>query len=113
MSKEVTFISNAGGCIVSKNILSHKGKLKWCVREQSMNNVDNGWRFLSDIDTDEYLSIADNMCVCDFNTVANIEPAILAIYNCEIGTDVELVEINGKKKFIDNNTGKDFIVGEE
>ena len=63
MSKEVTFISNAGGCIVSKNILSHKGKLKWCVREQSMNNVDNGWRFLSDIDTDEYLSIADNMCV--------------------------------------------------
>ena len=69
--------------------------------------------FLSDIDMGEYLTIADNMCVCDFNTVANIEPVILAIYNCEIGTDVKLVEINGKKKFIDNNTRKDFIVGEE
>ena len=48
-----------------------------------------------------------------FETLTNIEPAILAIYKCEIGTDVELVEINGKKKFIDNNTGEDFIVGEE
>lgn len=45
MSELVTFISNAGGSIVSKNILSHKGKLRWCVREESVNDVDNGWRF--------------------------------------------------------------------
>ena len=108
MSKVVTFIADAGGCIVSKNILDHKGKLKWCVREESLNNMDNGWRFFSDIDTDEYLSKADNMCICDFNTVANIEPAIIAIYNCEVGTDIELVEENGKKFFLDNNTGKIF-----
>ena len=105
MSEIVNFISNAGGCIVSKNILNHKGKLKWCVREESLNEVDNGWRFLSDIDTEEYLNKAENMCICDFNTVANIEPAILMIYNCKAGTDVELVEENGKKFFLDNNTG--------
>lgn len=105
MSEIVNFISNAGGCIVSKNILNHKEKLKWCVREESLNEVDNGWRFLSDIDTEEYLNKAENMCICDFNTVANIEPAILAIYNCKVGTDVELVEKDGKKKFIDNKTG--------
>ena len=45
MNKVVTFIPDAGGSIVSKNILSHKGKLKWCVREESVNDVDNGWRF--------------------------------------------------------------------
>lgn len=106
MNKKVKFISNAGGCIVSKNILKKSGKLKWCVREESMNKVDNGWRFFSDIDTDEYLAKADNMCVCDFNTVANIEPAILAIYNCEVGTDIELIEVEGKKIFVDNNTGE-------
>ena len=61
MNKVVTFIPNAGGSIVSKNILSHKGKLRWCVREESVNDVDNGWRFFSDIDTEEYLSKADNM----------------------------------------------------
>ena len=62
MNKVVTFITDAGGSIVSKNILSHKGKLRWCVREESVNDVDNGWRFFSDIDTEEYLSKADN-CV--------------------------------------------------
>lgn len=102
MNKVVTFIPNAGGSIVSKNILSHKGKLRWCVREESVNDVDNGWRFFSDIDTEEYLSKADNMCICDFNTVANIEPAIIAIYNCKVGTDIELVEENGKKCFLDS-----------
>lgn len=45
MNKVVTFITDAGGSIVSKNILSHKGKLRWCVREESVNDVDNGWRF--------------------------------------------------------------------
>ena len=52
MNKVVTFITDAGGSIVSKNILSHKGKLRWCVREESVNDVDNGWRFFSDIDTE-------------------------------------------------------------
>ena len=46
-----------------------------------------------------------NMCICDYNTVANIEPAIVAIYGCKVGTDIELVERNGKKIFIDSNTG--------
>ena len=49
MSDIVKFISNAGGSIVSKNILNHKGNLKWCVREESINKVDNGWRFFSDL----------------------------------------------------------------
>ena len=110
MSESVKFIPNAGGCIVSKNVLSNKGKLKWCVREESANDVDNGWRFFSDIDTEEYLSNADNMCVCDFNTIANIEPAILAIYNSKIGTDIELVEENGKKVFLDSNTGEEIVL---
>ena len=55
MSELVTFISNAGGSIVSKNILSHKGKLRWCVREESVNDVDNGWRFFHDVTHELYL----------------------------------------------------------
>ena len=108
MSKVVTFIPNAGGSIVSKNILDNKGRLKWCIREESINEIDNGWRFFSDIDTEEYLNIADNMCICDFNTIANIEPAILKIYNCKVGTDLELIDENGKKSFLDSKTGRVF-----
>ncbi len=36
---------NMGGSIASRNILENKGRLKWCVREQSVNEIDNGWRF--------------------------------------------------------------------
>lgn len=108
MSDMRKFIQNAGGCVVSNNILSGRGKLKWCIREDPINDNDNGWRFLSDIDTDQYLNNPNNMSICDFNTVAEIEPAILAIYNCEIGTDIELVDKKRKKVFIDSNTGKPY-----
>ena len=47
---------NLGGSVVSKNILEKRGRLKWCFREESVNNIDNGWRFLSEIDTDEFLA---------------------------------------------------------
>ena len=42
-----------GGSIISKNILENKGKLKWCFRKNGINKLDNGWRFLSEIDTDD------------------------------------------------------------
>lgn len=58
----------------------------------------------SDIDTDDYLSESSNMTICDFNTVANIEPAILSIYNMKIGTDIEIVRENNKIVFLDSNT---------
>lgn len=107
MNDNIMFIKNAGGCVVSKNIILEKGVLKWCVREKSIDNNDNGWRFFSDLDTDEYLKDANNMMICDFNTVANIEPAVLAIYSLPVGTDIELVISNGRKKFINNNTGNE------
>ena len=107
MKNNIEFIRKAGGCIVSNNIMSGKGKLMWCLREESMDGSDNGWRFFSDIDTEDYLSDSSNLSVCDFNTVAQIEPAIIAIYLMKVGTDLRLVNSNGKKKFIDNETGEE------
>ncbi len=50
-------------------------------REESQNEVDNGWRFLfSDIDDEAFINNPKNMSICDFNTVANIEPAVIGIY---------------------------------
>lgn len=100
------FIKDAGGCLVSKNILCGNGLLKWCVREESINEIDNGWRFFSDIDTEEYLSDSENLAICDYNTIADIEPAIIGIYLLPIGTDLELVIEDGKRTFYDNNTGE-------
>ncbi len=43
------------------------------------------------------------------NTVANIEPAILGIYDLSIGSDcdLQLVSENGKIRIIDNLTGNE------
>jgi hypothetical protein len=52
--------SSYGTCLVSKNVYDGKGKIKWCVREDSTRDVDNGWRFHLDIDSEEYLANSNN-----------------------------------------------------
>ncbi|MBE5846005.1 MAG: DUF2185 domain-containing protein [Butyrivibrio sp.] len=97
---------NMGGSIASRNILENKGCLKWCVREQSVNEIDNGWRFLSDADTDEYLQDPSNMVVCDWGTLFEIEPAISLIFDMPVGTDLTLEYEDGRKFFVDSETGE-------
>ena len=97
---------NMRGSIVSKNILEKKGRIKWCFREESANAIDNGWRFLSEIDTDDYLQDASNMVVCDWGTLFEIEPAIAPIFNMPIGTDLTLMYENQRKYFVFTETGE-------
>lgn len=102
----ITFIEKAGGMIVTKSLLDGKSSLKWIFREESTNSADNGWRAIGDSDTQEYIDNPENMVVVDFNTFANIVPAILAIYNLPVGTDLEFYIENEKRFFIDTKTGK-------
>ncbi|WP_227985545.1 DUF2185 domain-containing protein [Streptococcus ruminantium] len=99
-----------GGAIVSNNILENKGKIKWIFREERANELDNGWRFLSEIDTDEFLSNSSNMSVCDWDTIIDIEPAILPIYTLPIGTELILIYEGNRKYFIDSNTGQTLVL---
>lgn len=93
-----------GGSVVSKNILEHKGKLKWCIKETPVNKLDNGWRFLSDIDTDEFLANSSNMLICDWSTIIELEPAVMNIFNMPQGTDITLKNEDGKFFFIYTDT---------
>ena len=95
-----------GGSIASKNILEKKGRLKWCIKEESVHPLDNGWRFLSEVDTDDYLQDASNMVICDWGTLFEIEPAISLIFDMPVGTDLTLVYEKGHKYFIFTETGE-------
>lgn len=97
---------NMGGSVVSKNILEKKGRLKWCFREQSVNNIDNGWRFLSEIDTEDYLADVSNMVVCDWGTIFELEPAIAPIFDMPIGTELTLIHQERGKFFVFTGTGE-------
>ncbi|WP_026406540.1 immunity protein Imm33 domain-containing protein, partial [Actinomyces gerencseriae] len=72
-----------------------------------VNPVDNGWRILSDADTDDFLNTPGNLVVASFNSIANIEPALIGIYTLPVGTDLQLVVHNGRRRWYDNTTGQD------
>lgn len=95
-----------GGSIVSKNIWEKRARIKWIFREKSVNDVDNGWRFLSEIDTDEYLADSKNMVVCSWEAVLDIEPAIEVVFDLPVGTELTLVYADNKKYFINSETGE-------
>ena len=95
-----------GASIVSNNILKNKANIKWILRENSVNELDNGWRFLSEIDTEEYLSHAENMSICDWNTIVEIEPAVLSIFNMPIGTELTMIYEDERVYFLDTITGQ-------
>ena len=95
-----------GASIVSNNILENKANIKWILRENSVNELDNGWRFLSEIDTEEYLSHAENMSICDWSTIVEIEPAVLSIFNMLIGTELTIIYEDERLYFLDTITGQ-------
>lgn len=100
------FIKDAGACICSRTILSRQGTLKWLVREHPIEPPDTGWRFFAMEDDSDFINDPDNLAVVDFNTVAEIEPAIIGIYPLGVGSDLQLVENEqGQIRFVDNNTG--------
>ena len=94
-----------GASIVSNNILKNKANIKWIFREDAVDELANGWRFLSEIDTEEYLSNPENMSVCDWSTIVEIEPAVLSIFDMPIGTELTLIYEGERRNFIDTNTG--------
>lgn len=97
---------NLGGCIITRSLLEKKSQLKWIFREQSCNDLDNGWRAIGDSDTQEYINIAENNVVVDFDRLVEIEPAVLSIYGLPVGTELEFD--SNRKVFTDTNTGTEY-----
>lgn len=104
--KELLKTHNLGGCIITKSLHEGTSSLKWIFREESVNDVDNGWRALGDTDTEEYINTPGNNLVVDFDRLVEIEPAVLAVYEMPVGTDLEYRHDETGRYFIDNNTGK-------
>lgn len=99
------YIRGAGGTIVSKSILNGVSRLKWLFREKSEHG--NGWIAFGDTDTQEYVNDPKNMAVVDFNTLANIEPAVVNVFYMPVGSDLEFRSDKTGKYFVDTRTGKE------
>lgn len=102
---EKVYIRGAGGTIVTKSILSGESKLKWLFRQESEHG--NGWVAFGDKDTQEYVDDAKNMAIVDFNTLANIEPAVVNVFYLPTGSDLEFRSDKTGKYFVDTKTGQE------
>ena len=100
------YVENAGSCIVTKSILNGETKFRWLFREEPLNNIDTGWMAFGDSDNDDYVNDPKNLTVVDLNTLINIEPTILNVYEMPIGTDLIFIEENGDKYFINAKTNE-------
>lgn len=94
------YVENAGSCIVTKSLLNGETKFRWLFREEPLNDTDTGWMAFGDSDNDEYVNNPKNLTVVDLNTLINIEPTILNVYEMPIGTDLIFIEEDGDKYFI-------------
>ncbi len=99
------YIQGAGGTIVTKSILDGTSRLKWMFRQESGHG--NGWVAFGDTDSQEYVDDAKNMAIVDFNTLANIEPAVVNIFYMPVGSDLEFRADKTGKYFVDTRTGKE------
>ena len=97
---------NLGACVVSNNILTGAGKLRWCYRHEPCRNadVDNGWEFYSDVDTEKFLKSPENMSVISFDQMAIIEPSVVKIFDLPAGCDLALIEDGDNRYYVDADT---------
>ena len=100
------FIPKAGACILSKNVIEGKGRVRWMVREKSVIPQDNGWRIFSHIDDSAYLANRDNLQVVDFNQACLFEPALIGIWDLPVGSDLQIVDDGRTVEVVETRTGR-------
>ncbi|KRN96395.1 hypothetical protein IV55_GL001361 [Furfurilactobacillus siliginis] len=94
-------LKGAGASLVSNTILSGDGILKYAIREDSVADSDNGWRFFADDDNDP---LATELTPIDFNLILQIQPAVFGIFDYPAGTTLQLViSDNGAAQWWDND----------
>lgn len=79
--------SDFGGFIVSNNILEGK-PIRYTFRDQSIIPPLNGWNLLSIEDDEEYLSDAANFKILGADSIYEIAPVMLEIFEAPYGTDL-------------------------
>lgn len=79
--------SDFGGFIVSNNILEGK-PIRYTFRDQSSIPPLNGSNLLSIEDDEEYLSDAANFLILGADSIYEIAPVMLEIFEAPYGTDI-------------------------
>lgn len=86
--KLINLIGKRGACMATDKITVDGLPVGWMYREEPDFSVDNGWRFFSGTEDQEYVDNPENTCIFDTNTIANYDRAIIPYLDLPIGTEL-------------------------
>lgn len=81
--------SGYGGCIATDMITVEGKRVGFMYREAVSLREDSGWRFLSGLESQEYLDDSRNHSIYDVNTIANYDPDIIPFIEAPVGSAFE------------------------
>ena len=87
--KIVDLIGNRGACFATDKITVDGLPVGWMYREEPSDKVDNGWRFFSGTEDQDYVDNPENTCIFNTNTIANYDPTIIPYLDFPIGSHLE------------------------
>lgn len=79
--------SDFGGFVVSKNIMAGV-PIRYSFREESSLPQLNGWTLYSMKDDDEYVNDSKNFVVVNAQSMFDIAPVMMEIFDAPYGTDL-------------------------
>jgi hypothetical protein len=80
---------NRGYCIASDMITVEGRKVGYMSREETADDSDSGWRFMSGRESRAYMDDATNFALYDVNMIANYEPDIVPLLDAPAGSSYE------------------------
>lgn len=81
-----------GVCVASNKVMVDGMKIGYMYREETEDEMDSGWRFLSGTEDQEYIDDADNSGIYDLETLILQDPAIKQYIKLPIGSELERME---------------------
>ncbi len=96
--EDIKFLTDfPGGCLSSDKIVVDGLEVGYMYREEAETAEDNGWRFFSGTESDDYVNDAQNLAYYSVNTIANYDPSIIDYLESPIGS--EFLRIAGTDQF--------------
>lgn len=87
-------VVDKGACIATDKITVEGLPVGFMYREEQMDALDNGWRFFSGTEEQDYVDDQKNSGIYNTNTIANYDPAIIPYLDMPEGTELERNEDN-------------------
>jgi len=87
-----------GACIATDKITVDGMPVRFMYRDKPIDKFDSGWRFMSGVESAEYMNNPKYHDVYSVNTIANYDPEIIPLLDSPIGAVFE--RLDGNAKFV-------------